>query len=36
VVDPEIKKAMDDAAVQGAAVPDAGGDEQPADAYGQQ
>ena len=36
VVDPEIKKAMDDAAVQGAAAPDAGGDEQPGDAYGQQ
>src|SRR6476659_7857156 len=28
VIAPEIKKAMDDAAVQGAAAPDAGGDEQ--------
>jgi peptidyl-prolyl cis-trans isomerase C len=35
VVDPEIKKAMDDAAAQGAIAPDGGGDDQPGDAGGQ-
>ena len=36
VIDPEIKKAMDDAAAQGAVAPDGGDDEQPGDAGGQQ
>ena len=36
VVDPELKKSMDDAAAQGDMAPDGGGDEQPGDAGGQQ
>jgi peptidyl-prolyl cis-trans isomerase C len=36
VVDPELKKAMDAAAAQGDAAPDAAGEEQPEDAGGQQ
>ncbi len=35
VVDPELKKSMDDAASQGDMAPDGGGDEQPGDAGGQ-
>jgi len=36
VVDPELKKAMDDAAAQGATLPDGSDEEQPGDAGGQQ
>jgi peptidyl-prolyl cis-trans isomerase C len=36
VVDPELKKAMDDAAAQGDALPDGADEEQPDDASGQQ
>jgi hypothetical protein len=36
VVDPALKKSMDDAAAQGNALPDGSDEEQPGDAGGQQ